>query len=171
MTASGQLRLPSCWAALPAKSSGSSSPSTVAVSRSSRSPSRASSTSVGLVPPSSSASIAGARAALGVVEHLVDRLARSARAAAVGELGQPPRAGAVGGELGAQVGAALGGLAHLGGQLVDRGVVEPRGAITTPSSSSVVESAGMEPGVGPPTSAWWARLAAKPSSSPSRRRA
>src|SRR5215216_4884434 len=41
-----------------------------------------------------------------------------------------------------------------------------RGGITTPSSSSVVESAGIEPGVGPPTSAWWARLAAKPSRSP-----
>jgi hypothetical protein len=32
-----------------------------------------------------------------------------------------------------------------------------RGAMTTPSSSSVVESAGIEPGTRPPTSAWWAR--------------
>jgi hypothetical protein len=42
-----------------------------------------------------------------------------------------------------------------------------RGAMTTPSSSSVVESDGIEPGTRPPTSAWWARAAAKPSSSPS----
>ncbi len=40
------------------------------------------------------------------------------------------------------------------------------GGITTPSSSSVRESAGMLPGSLPPTSAWWARLAAKPTSSP-----
>jgi hypothetical protein len=69
-------------------------------------------------------------------------------------------------ELGAQVGAALGGLAHLRRELLDRVVVEPAREITTPSSASVRESAGIEPGVGPPTSAWWARLALKPSSSP-----
>ena len=40
---------------------------------------------------------------------------------------QPPRAGAAGGELGAQVRAALVGLAHLPGELVDRGVVEHAG--------------------------------------------
>ena len=36
------------------------------------------------------------------------------------------------------------------------------GGITSPSWSSWVELAGMPPGVGPPTSAWWARLAANP---------
>ena len=40
------------------------------------------------------------------------------------------------------------------------------GGITTPSSSSVRESAGMLPGSRAPTSAWWARLAANPNSSP-----
>ena len=44
-----------------------------------------------------------------------------------------------------------------------------RGEITTPSSASVRLSAGIDPGTRPPTSAWWARLAAKPSSSPSAR--
>ena len=39
-----------------------------------------------------------------------------------------------------------------------------RGGITTPSSSSRRESAGIEAGVGPPTSAWCARLAANPAS-------
>jgi hypothetical protein len=39
--------------------------------------------------------------------------------------------------------------------------------MTTPSSSSVLESAGIEPGTRPPTSAWCAREAAKPSRSPS----
>ena len=41
------------------------------------------------------------------------------------------------------------------------------GGITTPSSASVRENAGMLPGSSAPTSAWWARLAAKPASSPS----
>ena len=45
-------------------------------------------------------------------------------------------------------------------------LVSGRGEITTPSSSSVRLSAGIDPGTRPPTSAWWARLAAKPSSSP-----
>ena len=36
-----------------------------------------------------------------------------------------------------------------------------------PPPRGVFEKAGMPPGVGPPMSAWWARLAAKPSSSPS----
>ncbi len=38
------------------------------------------------------------------------------------------------------------------------------GGMTTPSSSSVRESAGIEPGSRPPTSAWWARVTAKPTS-------
>ena len=38
------------------------------------------------------------------------------------------------------------------------------GEITTPSSASVRLSAGIDPGSRPPTSAWWARLAANPSS-------
>jgi len=37
--------------------------------------------------------------------------------------------------------------------------------MTTPSSASERESAGMLPGSFAPTSAWWARLAAKPTSS------
>jgi hypothetical protein len=37
-----------------------------------------------------------------------------------------------------------------------------RGAITTPSSDSSRLSDGIEPGTRPPTSAWCARLAAKP---------
>ena len=43
---------------------------------------------------------------------------------AVDELVQAGRAGAVGGQLGAEVGAPLVGLAHLRGELLDRGVVE-----------------------------------------------
>ena len=38
------------------------------------------------------------------------------------------------------------------------------GAMTTPSSSSVWDSAGMLPGSAPPTSAWWARVTANPTS-------
>ena len=40
---------------------------------------------------------------------------------------------------------------------------------TTPSSSSVRENAGIEPGVMPPMSAWWPRLATKKRSAPARR--
>jgi len=32
-----------------------------------------------------------------------------------------------------------------------------KASITAPSSDSVVESAGIDPGVDPPTSAWWPR--------------
>ena len=87
---------------------------------------------------------------------------------ALGELGEPQLADPVGGPLGAQVGEALARVAHPAGELAPASASSARvGGITTPSSSSVVEQAGMPPGVGPPTSAWWARLAAKPSSSPS----
>ncbi len=55
---------------------------------------------------------AGAGAALGVVEHRVGGLAQPVRAEAQRELAQALGAGAVGGELGAQVGSALGRLAH-----------------------------------------------------------
>ena len=40
--------------------------------------------------------------------------------------------------------------------------VAGRGEITTPSSASVRESAGIDPGTRPPTSAWWARETANP---------
>mmetsp|Transcript_28012 Transcript_28012/g.85921 ORF Transcript_28012/g.85921 Transcript_28012/m.85921 type:complete len:205 (-) Transcript_28012:1361-1975(-) len=36
-----------------------------------------------------------------------------------------------------------------------------KASMTAPSSASVVESAGIEPGVDPPTSAWWPREAQK----------
>ncbi len=68
---------------------------------------------------------AGARAPLGVVEHGVGRLAAGARLPTrLGELGQALRAGAVGGELGAQVGPALLRLAHARDELVERRLVE-----------------------------------------------
>ena len=164
VTESGQLRLPPCWAAEPVKSSVSSSPADgraraeleVALARLEH---------VGrLARAVGQRGEAGAHAALGVVDRLRHR--RLQVAASV-QLAQALDPAAVGGELRAQVGAALGRLAHLRDELVDRAGVERRGEITTPSSASVVESAGMLPGVGPPTSAWWARLAAKPSSVPS----
>jgi len=67
---------------------------------------------------------AGARAPLGVVEDGVGRRAQRPGADPARELAQAARPGAVGGELGPQVGAALGGLAHAPGQLVDRRVVQ-----------------------------------------------
>ncbi len=106
----------------------------------------------------------GAHATFCVVLHVIGRISQHRRPDLLGELPQAGGAGAVGGELGAEVGPALIGVAHLRDQLVDGVVVEGRGGMITPSSSRVLESAGMEPGVGPPTSAWWARLAAKPRS-------
>ena len=124
MTASGQLRLPSCWAALPVKSSSQAVAVDGRAETSSRSPSRASSTSRAWRMPSASSTQAGARASLGVVEHLGERRPQRLVADALVELEQAPRARPAGGELGAQVGAALLGTAHLRDQLGDRGLIE-----------------------------------------------
>ena len=143
VTASGQLRLPSCWSAEPVKSSVSSSPSTVAFRRSSRSPSARLEHVARLARAVLELGEAGAHAALGVVDRLRHRLAQAVGAEPLAQLEQPLGAGAVGGELGAQVGAALGGLAHLRRRA--RSIASSssrRGAITTPSSSSVVRVGG-----------------------------
>ncbi|MEZ5143553.1 MAG: hypothetical protein R2726_13700 [Acidimicrobiales bacterium] len=44
--------------------------------------------------------------------------------------------------------------------------VSRTGGSRSPSSNTSVASAGSEPGAAPPTSAWWARVATQPSSSP-----
>ncbi len=92
---------------------------------------------------------------------------RRVGAVALGELGEAQLADPVGGLLGAQVGEALARVAHLGGEALERRRVGPgrrdHDALFVEASC---EKAGIPPGVGPPTSAWWARLAAKPSSSP-----
>ena len=103
---------------------------------------------------------AGARAALGVVEHRREGLAQHLGAEPVVQLRRAQRADPARGELGAQVGAALLRPAHLRNQLVDRAASRTRGSITTPSSASVSAVGRHRPGVGPPTSAWWARAAA-----------
>ena len=109
----------------------------------------------------------GAGAALGVGEDGRHARAQAVAAVALGQLGEPPLAEPVRGRLGAQVGEPLVRRAHPRGEpLEQRRARRAVGGITTPSSSSVRETAGMPPGVGPPTSAWWARLAAKPISSP-----
>ena len=124
MTASGQLRLPPCCCALPAKSrieavavDGRDEPQLdVALDR--------------LEHVARLARAVGQRrdarpgAPLGVVEHRGGRLAQGVGAEPFGELDETPCADPVGGELRAQVGAALVGLAHLPGELVDRCLVE-----------------------------------------------
>ncbi len=124
VTAIGQLRLPSCCGALPEKSSVRRSPLTLACSRSTRSPSRASSTSCAVSVASGSACDAGAHAALGVVEHSRVSFAQPLHADPPRELEQPRGAGVVGRELRAQVGAPLLRLAHRGDQALDRGLVQ-----------------------------------------------
>ena len=70
---------------------------------------------------------AGTRAALGVVQHCVGGAAQPTRPQAAGELDHPAGAAAVGGELGEQVRAALGGLAHARHELVEGALVQRLG--------------------------------------------
>ena len=67
---------------------------------------------------------ARAGAPLGVIQHRRERLLEQVRLDALVQLTQPPCTHASGGELRAQVGPALIGLAHLPGQLRDSVVVE-----------------------------------------------
>jgi hypothetical protein len=78
-----------------------------------------------------------------------------------GELGKPFPPDPVRRPLGAEVGKPLLGESH-----PRRDLAAGVGGITRPSSSSAVEEDGIPPGVGPPTSAWWARQAANPMRTP-----
>ncbi len=169
MTGIGQFRLPSTCGAEPAKSKLIS----LAVDRD-RDPQRDRGSVrrlervrrlVGAVgePPDR-----GAAAALGVVEDGRHAVAEPVLAVAIGELGEaaarragwPPAAPA--GRRGAgRVGASGSASSARPASSIRRG------SITTPSSSRLREPAGMPPGVGPPMSAWWARLAAQPICPPS----
>ena len=172
VTDSGQLRLPSTCVVGPGevepqRSRRRSSPSTrsgqVALGpsarpRARRSPRRS---------PSGQLAERRARAPLGVVEDL----RHPARAGRRRRGARPARAGArsptqVRGPLRAQVGEPLARVAHPLRELLELLVVDARRrdhhALLL---EACVESAGIPAGVGPPTSAWWARLAAKPSSS------
>jgi hypothetical protein len=86
------------------------------------------------------------------------------------ELAQAPAAGAVRGELARRSARRCAGWRICATSSSIASSSRRRGAITTPSSASVVESAGIEPGVGPPTSAWCARLRRSPGARRRRRR-
>ncbi len=171
VTESGQLRLPSTWGSVPEKSSRRRSPSIVAATR--RTTSRSLGRRVvlehvlGPVDAVGQGGQRGAGAALGVGEDLRHPGPQQLGAVALGELGEAQLADPVGGLLGAQVGEALVRRAHLAGQPLELGGAW-RGSAGSrrPRRRGVLEKAGMLPGVGPPTSAWWAREAAKPNSSP-----
>ena len=120
VTASGQLRLPSCCGALPEKSSVSRSPSTVARRRSGKIAFRRLEHVLGEPLPVRERREARTGPALGVVEHGVGGITQPIGAEALGQRREPRRPRAVGGELGEQVRAALRGLAHATGELVDR---------------------------------------------------
>ena len=165
MTASGQLRLPSCCGAVPAKSISISSP---------RDRDGGADRELALGPararprPRSgrrgSAAIAGAhdaapsrrRARPSRRRRARGRGARRARRCAARPAGAR-RAGR-GGRRGARPDCASARRARSSTSSSSR-----VGGMTTPSSASVRESAGMLPGSLPPTSAWWARVTAKPS--------
>ena len=78
----------------------------------------------GLVGPVLQLLDTGPGAALGVVEHLLERLGELLGAEALVQFEQPPPADPPGGQLGAQVGSALLGLAHLVRQFRDRVLVQ-----------------------------------------------
>ena len=113
--------------------------------------------------PSGELGDARAGAALGVVERLLESGAEACRARSARSAPRPARrlrgrrrAGRAGRPR-AGAGCACGPRARAGCRSSSR-----VGGITTPSSSSERESAGMLPGSRAPTSAWWARLAANP---------
>ena len=123
------------------------------VTRSSRSPSAASSTSVRHALAVLDLRQLRARAPLGIVEGLGHARAQRVGTHPFGQRREPLAAGSVGGQLSAQVRLALARAAHLARQVVEKVTVERCrratrrvGGITTPSSSSVRESAGMLPG-------------------------
>ncbi len=127
MTASGQLRLPSCWAAEPLKSSVSSSPLDAR-----RQPQLEVGVGglehVGRAPvPVRQLGEPRPRAALRVVERLLEPGAERLQAEPLDQRLDALGAGAAGRELGAQVGLALARVAHAPGQLAQRLGVEPRG--------------------------------------------
>ena len=108
VTASGQLRLPSCWARAagevedqPLAGDGRAQAQHGGRPRAPRARPRRRTLAVG------QRGQAGARAPLGVVEHGVGGRAQPLGPEALGERGQAQRADAVGGQLRAQVGAAL----------------------------------------------------------------
>ncbi len=121
VTASGQLRLPSTWSALPEKSSRSESPSIVARTRSStsRSGPKASSSSTSLASYVAVGELGepGAGAALAVGEDLLHPLAQLVQAVPAGELEQAPLADQVRRALRAQVGEPLRRVPHAPGEL------------------------------------------------------
>ena len=113
MTASGQLRLPSYWGEVPAKSISTSSPATVTAARISSSPSSGSSQSSRLVTAVGEAAMRRAHHALGVAVQLVHRGVHRVFAAPLDELLEPALGETMGGELRAEVAAALLGIAHV----------------------------------------------------------
>ena len=99
-----------------------------------------------------------------VVEELVHRRDDAVASASLAELGQAPLRERVGGELGAEVPATFLGVAILATRSASSSSSRRVGGMTIPSSASVREPAGMLPGSAPPTSAWCARVTAKPTS-------
>ena len=170
VTASGQLRLPSCWSAEPVKSRVSSSPAIVAVRRSSRSSSSAASStsraSMRRRPRARSGrrACAARRSPRSRPSRRAGRRAPSRSRSSTSRFA-PVRLAASWARRSAR---RCAGWRISDGEPLDRVVVEP---LRGDHHALVLERAwsrpASSPGVGPPTSAWWARLAAKPSSSPS----
>ena len=154
MTASGQLRLPSCWSSVPVKSSVSSSPDRVAAQHDAQVALAGLEHVLGAPLAVLQLGQAGAGAALGIVEDLgvglaqrldPDPLARAGPSAA-----RPTRPAASWARRSAR---RWSGRRICSDSSAIASSSSTRGSMTTPSSSRVRLSAGIEPGVGPPTSA------------------
>ena len=105
----------------------------------------------------------GTHDALGIVVELVHRRRDAVAAVARAELVHAGTAESLRSELGAEVSEAFLRVPHLRDEVVEEDSSSRVGGMTTPSSASVWEKAGMLPGSIPPTSAWWARVTANPS--------
>ena len=162
MTESGQLRFPGCCGAVPEKSKTISSPAMVTAAWIGEVALWRLEHVLPLETPVGQTRDRRTDNAFRVVEELVHRRDDAVASASFAQLGQAPLRERVGGELGAKVAATFLGVAHPRDEVGEQFLVEPRRWDDDPSSASVREPAGMLPGSTPPTSAWCARVTAKP---------
>ena len=164
MTESGQLRLPSCCGAVPSKSNAISSPAMRDGGAQDEIALGASSTSVAFEAAVRQARERRPHDALRVGVQLVHRGDDPVAPSPLAELADAPLGEPVRGQLGAEVAAALLGVSHLRDEVGEDVVVEPGRRDHDSLVGERARARGHAPGLAPPTSAWCARVTAKPTS-------